>query len=95
MCLLNTVVSTYCTMYMPFTISNNVYTFTFQSFFRLGSVLIELEHYDEALNVLKNGLNMKTTDENKYEIFKKIMLLAYKWEGIFLLILYYVYFRCI
>ena len=56
--------------------------FMFQSFYRLGSALMALKHYDRALEILKDGLNIKATDEEKYDIFKKIMELAFNAGGI-------------
>ena len=41
-----------------------------------------LEQYDSALEILKNGLNTIGAEEEKYEIFKKIMTLAFNSEGL-------------
>lgn len=41
-----------------------------------------LKDNDRALEILKDGLNIKATDEDKYDIFKKIMALAFNAKGI-------------
>ena len=53
-----------------------------QSFYRLGSALMELGKYERALETLRDGLNTSGAEEDKYDIFKKIMKLAFNCEGI-------------
>ena len=55
----------------------------FQAFYRLGSALMALKQYDRALDILKNGLHTAGAQEQKYEIFKKIMTLVFSTEGLF------------
>ena len=40
-----------------------------------------LKEDDRALEVLKKGINIKQTDQEKYNIFKEIMKLAFNSEG--------------
>ena len=47
----------------------------------MGSALIEMKQYGRALEILKDGLNTNGTEEDMYDIFKKIMALAFNSEG--------------
>ena len=40
-----------------------------------------MKQYERALEILKDGLNTNGIEENKYDIFKKIMTLAFHSEG--------------
>ena len=43
--------------------------------------LMELKEDDRALEILKNGLSIEQTDQEKFVIFKEIMKLAFNSEG--------------
>ena len=40
-----------------------------------------LKKNDRALEILKNGLSIEQTEQEKYDIFKEIMKLAFNSEG--------------
>lgn len=47
----------------------------------MGSALIAMKQYERALEILKDGLDTNGIEEDKYDVFKKIVTLAFNSEG--------------